>query len=235
VKAATPERIALGSSDSRSDIEIIVVDDHDIVGLGLANALARDPGKPPITIAGRARELAGLRDLLTVKRCDVVVLDLLLDDGSNPAETVAELISQGLKVLIYSIAADAATVRRALAAGAHGLSRKSEPVPVTLSKIRAVVAGEQMISPDILAMIDGDTGFVEAKLSERERQVLIMYVSGLEVPQIARQIYVTADTAKQYLRRIRAKYSELDRPAPTKVELLHRAIEDGIIPPILPK
>ena len=122
-----------------------------------------------------------------------------------------------------------------LAAGAHGLSRKSEPVEHTLEKIRAIAAGEQLISPEILAVIDGDPSFVEARLSEREREVLILYVTGLEVPQIARQLFVTNDTAKEYLKRIRAKYNEIDRPAPTKVDLLARAIEDGIVPPILPR
>ncbi len=220
-------------SHTGETVNVIVVDDHEVVFLGLANALAKG-ADDAIRLVGQARNVAELRAQLRTVSCDVVVLDLMLEDGSNPSETVQELLDCDIRVLIYSIAAEPFLTRRALAAGAHGLSRKSEPVEDTIDKIRAVAAGEQLISPDILAMIDGDTGFVEAKLSEREREVLILYVSGLEVPQIARRLFVTADTAKEYLKRIRGKYGEIDRPASTKVDLLHRAIEDGIIPPILP-
>ena len=123
-------------------------------------------------------------------------------------------------------------IRRALAAGAHGLSRKSEPVAVTLDKLRQVASGLTLVSAEILAMIDGDADFVRARLSDREREVLVLYVSGLEISQIAQQLFVTDNSAREYLRRIRAKYSEAERPASTKVELLRRAIEDGIVPPI---
>nr|WP_232531152.1 helix-turn-helix transcriptional regulator [Microlunatus antarcticus] len=84
-------------------------------------------------------------------------------------------------------------------------------------------------------MIDGDTDFVRARLSEREREVLVLYVSGLEISQIAQQLFVTENSAREYLRRIRAKYTEVERPASTKVDLLRRAIEDGIVPPIEPR
>jgi len=54
------------------------------------------------------------------------------------------------------------------------------------------------------------------------------------VPFITNQPFTTENSAKEYLRRIRAKYGEAARPAPSKVDLLRRAIEDGIVPPILP-
>jgi DNA-binding NarL/FixJ family response regulator len=76
---------------------------------------------------------------------------------------------------------------------------------------------------------------VEAKLSSREREVLTLYVSGIDVPQIARRLFITENSAKEYLRRIRTKYSELSRPASSKVDLLRRAIEDGVVPPIQPQ
>ena len=80
-------------------------------------------------------------------------------------------------------------------------------------------------------MIDGDADFVRARLSDREREVLVLYVSGLEISQIAQQLFVTENSTREYLRRIRAKYTEAERPASTKVDLLRRAIEDGIVPP----
>ena len=165
---------------------------------------------------------------------DVVVLDLALGDGSDPGTTVSRVVAAGSRVLVYSVLDNPRMVRSALAAGAHGLSRKSEPLHVTIDKLRQVAQGQTLVSPEILAMIDGDADFVRARLSEREREVLVLYVSGLEISQIAQQLFVTENSAREYLRRIRAKYTEVERPASTKVDLLRRAIEDGIVPPIEP-
>ena len=138
-------------------------------------------------------------------------------------------------MLVYSVLDNPRLIRSALAGGAHGLSRKSEPVQVTMDKIRQVAAGHPLLSAELLAMIDGDADFVRARLSEREREVLVLYVSGLEISQIAQQLFVTENSTREYLRRIRAKYTEAERPASTKVDLLRRAIEDGIVPPIEPR
>ena len=46
----------------------------------------------------------------------------------------------------------------------------------------------------------------------------------------ADQLGIGYSTAREYLDRIRVKYVEVGRPAPTKVDLLRRAVEDGILP-----
>lgn len=229
------ERKVPGRAGEPEPITVVIADDHDVVRIGLGGALRAGGRGRPVRLLGHATTAVGLLGLVRRQPCDVVVLDLVLGDGSDPGQTVAGVIEHGCRVLVYSVADDPRLVRRALAAGAHGLSRKSEPVAVTLEKIALVAAGQTLVSAEILAMIDGDTEFVHARLSEREREVLVLYVSGLEVPQIAQQLYVTENSAKEYLRRIRAKYSEAARPAPRKLDLLRRAIEDGIVPPIRPR
>ena len=216
-------------------IAVVVADDHDVVRIGRAGAFRRADRGRPLRLVGHATTAAGLLEVVRRQPCDVVLLDLALGDRSDPADTVGRLLDHGCRVLVYSVGDDPRLVRRALAAGAHGLSRKSEPVAVTVDKIRLVAQGQILVSAEILAMIDGDAEFVRARLSEREREVLVLYVSGLEVPQIAQQLYLTENSAKEYLRRVRAKYSASDRPAPSKVDLLRRAIEDGIVPPIEPR
>ena len=146
-------------------------------GSGWPSAL-RATSRPGIRLVAEARTTAELERVLSGQVCDVVVLDLALGDGSDPAKTVRDLVDRGYRVLIYSIADDPRLVGRALAAGAHGLSRKSEPIEVTLEKIRLVADGHVLLSQEILAVIDADAGFVEAKLSQREREVLVLYVSG---------------------------------------------------------
>jgi DNA-binding NarL/FixJ family response regulator len=215
-------------------ISVVVADDHDVVWIGLVAAARLGAGRP-IRLRGHATNAATLLEIVEQQPPDVVVLDLVLGDGSDPGATVSRVVAAGSRVLVYSVLDNPRLIRSALAAGAHGLSRKSEPVGVTVDKLRQVAQGQTLVSPEILAMIDGDADFVRARLSEREREVLVLYVSGLEISQIAHQLFVTENSAREYLRRIRAKYTEVERPASTKVDLLRRAIEDGIVPPIEPR
>src|SRR5215203_5378745 len=94
-----------------------------------------------IRVVAQARTATDLKRMIKESACDVIVLDLVLDDGSDPAETVAELVASGYRVLVYSIADNPRLVRRALAAGAHGMSRKSDSLAETADKIRQVARG----------------------------------------------------------------------------------------------
>jgi DNA-binding CsgD family transcriptional regulator len=69
-------------------------------------------------------------------------------------------------------------------------------------------------------------------LSGRQREVLEAYVSSSDLlPTVARRLGMDPETAKTHLRRIRAKYADVGRPAPTRRDLYVRAVEDGVLPP----
>lgn len=69
-------------------------------------------------------------------------------------------------------------------------------------------------------------------LARRQREVLIAYVSSSDLlPTVARTLGMDRETLKTHLRRIRAKYAELGRPAPTRRDLYVRAVEDGLLAP----
>ena len=62
-----------------------------------------------------------------------------------------------------------------------------------------------------------------------ERDVLRLYAAGLPLKVVADRLGVAYSTAKENITRVRVKYVEVGRPAPTKVDLLRRAMEDGIL------
>ena len=64
---------------------------------------------------------------------------------------------------------------------------------------------------------------------EREREVLLAWLVGTTKESTARALYVSPHTVKTHIERVRDKYDAVGRPAPTKVALLLRAIEDGLI------
>jgi len=54
----------------------------------------------------------------------------------------------------------------------------------------------------------------------------------MPMKSVARKMTISEETAKQYLGRVRVKYSRAGRAAPTKLELYYRAVEDGHVPPL---
>jgi DNA-binding CsgD family transcriptional regulator len=72
-------------------------------------------------------------------------------------------------------------------------------------------------------------------LSDREKEVVRHFAQGFSVQQIAALLDLRPETVKAYLKRARAFYESVNRPAPTRYLLLRRAIEDGLVEPITPR
>lgn len=108
--------------------------------------------------------------------------------------------------------------------------RKSELPSVVVDAVRAVLRGEVVATADWAAALDSDSGFVSAELSRREAEVLALYAAGETAERVGRQLFITRETVLDHIRRIRAKYAAVDRPARTKIDLYRRAVEDGIVP-----
>ncbi len=218
-------------TDTRSHgVRVAVVDDHESVRLGL-KAACIDAGFEFVLAAASAREfVAGLG----TRECDVVVLDLSLGDGSTVTENVKAVQATGCAVLVHSIADRVALVREALAAGAAGVIPKSSATKTVMSAITTVARGEVLNNLEWATAIDADRDFSKAQLGRREREILHLYASGLPLKLAAERLGIGYATAREYLDRIRIKYIEVGRPAPTKVDLLRRAVEDGILPGLDP-
>jgi two-component system uhpT operon response regulator UhpA len=211
-------------------VRVAAVDDHESVRLGL-RAACLDAGYQFIEEAANVDDLvAALRG----RECDVVVLDLSLGDGSTVTENVKKIQATGAGVLVHSIADRVASVREALAAGAAGVIPKSVATQTVMAAISTVARGEVLNNLEWATAIDADADFAKAQLGRRERDVLHLYASGLPLKMVALQLGIAPSTAREYLDRIRVKYVEVGRPAPTKVDLLRRAVEDGILPGLDP-
>lgn len=207
-------------------VRVAIIDDHESVRLGLTAAC---------TAAGLTVEhsVSTVTEYLTASGTapvDIVVLDLSLGDGTDVTGNVMAVRHSGPAVLIHSIADRMALVREALAAGAEGVIPKSSPTDVVISSIEKVASGDVLNNLEWASAIEADHEFAAVQLGRRERDVLHLYASGLPMKQVAMQLGVAPSTVKQHLDRIRRKYVEVGRPAPTKVDLLRRAIEDGILP-----
>ncbi|MET0853985.1 MAG: response regulator transcription factor [Microterricola sp.] len=207
-------------------VRVAIVDDHESVRLGI-KAACEAAGYEVVTTAATAQ---GLIDVIDGRPVDVVVLDLSLGDGSRVTDNVKLAQATGAAVLVHSIADRVASVREALAAGVAGVIPKSSPTTTVMAAIATVARGEVLNNLEWATAIDADRDFAKAQLGRRERDVLHLYASGLPLKLVAGQLGIAHSTAREYLDRIRVKYVEVGRPAPTKVDLLRRAVEDGILP-----
>ncbi|MGV9431750.1 helix-turn-helix transcriptional regulator, partial [Nocardia sp. NPDC003648] len=89
---------------------------------------------------------------------------------------------------------------------------------------------EQVVTTDWAAAIDGDPQLSDVGLSPRQEEVLMLYASGEKASRVARLTGLSEQTVNDYLGRIRQKYADAGRPAPTKTDLYKRAVEDGWLP-----
>jgi DNA-binding NarL/FixJ family response regulator len=208
---------------------VALIDDHESVRLGLEAACARMASTRVAFSGGTVGEYLDWRARTGAAPADVIVLDLTLGDGTTVTENVGRLTSDGSSVLIHSVADRPATVREALAAGAAGIVGKAAPIDDVLSAIREIGNGAPLNNVEWASAVDGDRAFADAQLSTREREVLRLYAAGLPLKAVAERLGIAYSTAKENITRVRVKYVEVGRPAPTKIDLLRRAEEDGLL------
>lgn len=209
-------------------IDIAAVDDHPIVLDSVAGWIAADENDIRViaTAATVPALLAG-----PGRRAHVVLLDLDLGDGTTAEGNVAALRAAGPAILVLSASDRPAAVRAAMRAGAHGYALKSERADQIRLAIREIAAGGDWISPHLAYIFATDDAVDRPILSPQERRALQLYAAGLPLKSVARKMTIGEETVKQYLGRVRQKYTIAGRAAPTKLELYHRAVEDGHLPP----
>lgn len=210
-------------------IDIAAVDDHPIILDGVAAwIMAAESGIRVIGTAATVDALLAGQG----RHAHVVLLDLDLADGTTVERNVAAILEAGPAVLVLSVSDKPAAVRAAMRAGALGYVLKNEPTSQIRAAIKAVAAGNAWISPYLAYIFATDDAADRPVLSQQETRVLQLYATGMLMKSVARKMTISEETAKQYLGRVREKYSRAGRAAPTKLELYYRAVEDGHLPPL---
>ncbi len=209
-------------------IDVAAVDDHPIILDSVTGWVM--VGENGIRVIGTAATVDALlagpgRD------AHVVLLDLDLGDGTTVERNVAAILAAGPAVLVLAASDKPLSVRAAMRAGALGYALKSEGTSQVRAAIKAVAAGEDWISPRLAYIFATDDASDRPVLSPQEARALRLYATGMPMKSVARRMAISEETTKQYVGRVREKYARAGRAAPTKLELYHRAVEDGHLPP----
>lgn len=208
-------------------ISVAVVDDDRMLLDGMRSWLAGVPGLRLVATAPTVAEVLGAPGPARTAP-DVVLLDLMLRDGSDPSDNIRRLTGVGSRVLVISTVPDGRRITESIRAGADGYLTKDNDLPTLVSAIEDVAAGRSVPSPELAFACAHDDAPGRPRLSPRERQVLLDYASGMTLKATARRAGITAHTAKDYLDRVKTKYREAGRPTYTKIDLARRVREDGL-------
>lgn len=212
-------------------IDVAAVDDHPIVLESVARWVMSEDGDIRVVATATTVDalLAG-----PGRQASVVLLDLDLGDGTTVDRNVTAILEAGPAVLVLSASERPPMVRAAIHAGARGYALKTEQAAEIRAAIREIAAGGDWISARLAYILATDDTADKPALSNQETRVLQLYATGLPMKSVALRMGISEETVKQYLGRVREKYARAGRAAPTKMELYHRAVEDGHIQPPTP-
>ncbi|MDI3298086.1 MAG: response regulator transcription factor [Bacillota bacterium] len=193
----------MGASTAGSGpIRVLVVDDHEVVRVGLAALIRR---QPDMEWAGEADGQESALRAARECRPDVVVMDVRLPDGDGiEACRILRETDPACRVLMLSSFSDAGAVRASIRAGASGFLLKRAHSDLLVQAIRIAAAGGTVLDPqmtgEILSALRGE-GLEDplAALSETEREVLERIARGETNRQIGQELHLSEKTVKHYV------------------------------------
>ncbi|HEX6591223.1 MAG TPA: UvrY/SirA/GacA family response regulator transcription factor [Moraxellaceae bacterium] len=208
-------------------IKVLVVDDHDLVRMGITRMLADIDGLKVVGEAASGEEaLRQAREL----NPQVVLMDVKMP-GIGGLEATRKLLRQDpdIRVLAVTVCDEEPFPSRLLKAGAAGYLTKGCALEEMVKAIRAVASGQRYISPEIaqqlaLKNLEEEKTSPFEVLSEREMQITMMIVNCQKVQEISDRLFLSPKTVNSYRYRIFEKLS-ID----SDVELTLLAVRHGLL------
>jgi DNA-binding NarL/FixJ family response regulator len=216
---------------------VLVVDDQPLIRQAVSGILNQAEG---ISVVGEAATGAAAIEQTALLHPDVVVMDIRMPE-LNGIDATASICRDPMlaetRVLILTTFEEDEYVLAALRAGASGfIGKGAEPEEIARA-VRAVHAGEALLSPlATKALIEKYLGAPAHdpvrtppeldQLTDREREVLVLVARGLSNTDIAADLVISPHTAKTHVNRIMMKLQAHDR-----AQLVILAYESGLLRP----
>jgi DNA-binding NarL/FixJ family response regulator len=213
---------------------VAIVEDHTLQRARTEELLHRQRGFEVVFSGVSAPEfVAWVRATTREQRPHLLVLDLMIDrEPSVDVGLVESLLRAGLRIVVLSALASPPLVRSIVRAGVSGVVSKRDREEDILAAIYAVLRGDEWMSTELASVIAGDPD--RPSLSVQEERALVLYASGLTLEQVAELMNIGRETAKQYLDRVKKKYSAAGVVVRSKLDLGRIAWAEGYVDPTLP-
>lgn len=202
-------------------IRVLIVDDQDLVRLGLRTLFEHEGG---FQVAGEATDGRAAVDAALRTRPDVVLMDIRMP-GMDGLEATRRITGHdelsGTKVIVLTTFEHDEYVFEALRVGASGFLLKDTPPAQLLESIRTVVDGGALLSPSVTRTVIAE--FVARtpqplkphpeieQLTDRESEVVTLVAEGLNNQEIAERLGISPATARTHVSRAMNKLYARDR------------------------
>lgn len=191
-------------------IRVMLVDDHEVVRMGLRTLLEK---RENFQVVGEAGDVAEAITMARRGEPDVIVMDIRLPDGTG-VEACREIRAERpeTKVIMLTSYADDEAVYGSIMAGASGYLLKQTRGQDLASAIERVASGESLLDPAVTdrvlermrALATGGSDEL-ASLSPQERKILGGIAQGKTNKEIAEEVYLSDKTVKNYVSSILSK------------------------------
>jgi DNA-binding NarL/FixJ family response regulator len=186
-------------------IRLLLVDDHQVVRIGLRTVLHKNQG---IIVVGEAESKAAAMRAVKRLKPDIVLMDVRLPDGSG-VEACRDILARHptTRVIFLTSFADDKFAMAAVLAGAQGYVIKNIDSSLLIQSIRTVSNGQSLLSPALTqrALERLNAGPAQASpvqtqsLAPQEERVLALVAEGLTNKEIAATMQLSDKTVKNYL------------------------------------
>ena len=190
---------------------IILVDDHEVVRLGLKSLLERHPQFEVVGEAGSARDAL---EQVAALEPDVVVMEIRLP-GTSGIEACEQIVDQhpNTKVIMLTSYAEDEMLFSAIRAGASGYVLKQIASEELVKAIEAVGRGEALLDPavtqrvfqEVRRAVKEEEASAFAHLSQQEKHVLLLVSEGKTNREIAKNLFLGEGTVRNYVSSILSK------------------------------
>jgi len=200
-----------------SKYRIVLVDDHEVVRLGLKSLLDRHPQFEVVGEAGSSREAI---EVVSNIQPDVVVMDVRLP-GTSGIEACEEITRRfpSTKVIMLTSYAEDEMLFSAIRAGASGYVLKQIGGEDLIHALEAVSRGEALLDPavtqrvfqEVRRAVREEEASAFAHLSQQEKHVLLLVSEGKTNREIAKALFLGEGTVRNYVSSILSKLGVSNR------------------------
>ena len=193
-------------------IKVLIVDDHEMVRLGLATYIGVQPDLEVVDQAENGQE--GV-DMALKDRPDIILMDLVMPvkDGITATKEILKAWPQA-RIIILTSFIDDAKVYPAMEAGAASYILKTATAEEIAKAIRQTAKGERVLEPQVTTKMMNRMNHPQPQydeLTNREREVLQLIAQGKSNQEIATELFITLKTVKTHVSNILAKLDVEDR------------------------
>lgn len=199
-----------------SDIKVLLVDDHEMVRIGLAAVLGTEKGIEVVGEAGNGMD--GLR-LAKEYEPDVVLMDLVMEpmDGIETTKRVMDILPE-CRVIVLTSFLDDEKLYPVIEAGAFSYLLKTSRANEIADAIRAAARGQSVLESQVASKMMNrfrkpaqTAAQLHEELTEREMEVLKLIAEGKSNQEIADELFIGIKTVKYHLTNLFGKLNVEDR------------------------